>query len=126
MTRLLLGDPGAAAHSAKNVHAAPGLPSQPRQDRKGRTPMVGEETARIRKERARARALTALNGARDALVSWVDLIRQDAEARVGSGESVRVVADPAYDRALVIFHEFGEVSGRFDAHAARIEAGEIR
>lgn len=41
MTRYLItNDPGTAAHSAKNVHAEPGLPNRPRNDSKGRTPMV--------------------------------------------------------------------------------------
>ena len=43
MTRLLiLKDPGAAARTAKNENAAPGLPSQPRQDPKGSTFMVSQ------------------------------------------------------------------------------------
>ena len=40
MTRFLITDPGTAAHSAKNAHAAPGLPNNPRNDSKGRNPMV--------------------------------------------------------------------------------------
>ncbi|SFJ76760.1 hypothetical protein SAMN05421835_108191 [Amycolatopsis sacchari] len=44
MTRYLITkDPGAAARTAKNENAAPGLPSQPRQDPKGRTPMVSQQ-----------------------------------------------------------------------------------
>lgn len=41
MTRhLITNDPGAAARTAKNAHAAPGLPSQPHDDLKGRPSMV--------------------------------------------------------------------------------------
>jgi hypothetical protein len=37
-------DPGTAAPSAKNVHAAPGLPNQPANDTEGRNPMVDTAT----------------------------------------------------------------------------------
>lgn len=41
MTRFLISDdPGTAARTAKNENAAPGLPNQPRNDSKGRNPMV--------------------------------------------------------------------------------------
>lgn len=37
--------PGTATRTAKNVHAAPGLPNQPRNDSKGRVFMVGRDVA---------------------------------------------------------------------------------
>lgn len=44
MTRFVITDPGTAAHSAKNKHAAPGLPNQSR-NHSERNPMVGTRTA---------------------------------------------------------------------------------
>jgi hypothetical protein len=44
MTRFLITDPDATAHSAKNALAAPGLPNQPH-DHSGRIPMVGTNTS---------------------------------------------------------------------------------
>jgi len=45
MTRFVITDPGTAAHSAKNKHAAPGLPNQSR-NHSGRNPMVGTKLTR--------------------------------------------------------------------------------
>ncbi len=58
-------DPGTAAHSAKNAHAAPGLPNHSRNDSKGRTPMVGKARARI--STAAARLAVAID---DELVTY--------------------------------------------------------
>lgn len=123
-TRRLITDPG-AAHPAKNA-TAPGLPNQPRSDSKGRNPMVGEQIPRQQVEQIRQRALRQLAKARAALELWVFTIGLDAHHRTDSDIPQVVVADPAYDRALEIYHQFITAYGRFEEQAAQIEAGEIR
>lgn len=58
MTRFLITDPGTAAHSAKNVHAAPGLPNQP-ENHLERNPMVGTNPAAAEPDETLAREQAA-------------------------------------------------------------------
>jgi hypothetical protein len=123
---LITNDPGTAAHSAKNVHAAPGLPTNPRNDTEGRNPMLATVTRGRELAASRRRVARALAQARAGMQAWTDLVRQEAQARVGSVESAKVLDDPAYWDAVVVWAQFRDAITAFEATAARIEAGEER
>lgn len=72
----------------------------------------------------RSRTNDALATAWQELVTWVDLVRQGAEARTGSVHPDAVVQDPAYDQALDLFSPLNRSITTFNRLAARIEAGE--
>ncbi len=122
MTRFVITDPGTAAHSAKNKHAAPGLPNQS-QDHSGRNPMVGTNE-RDQAAQERERVLAKLRAGREHLETWANLIRQGAEQRVGSMEAEDVVQDATYAAALDLYGDVCEAVCRFAALAPEIERGE--
>lgn len=73
---------------------------------------------------SRRRTARALEKARAGVQLWTDLVRQAAEARVGSGESEGVLDDPAYWDAVVVWAQMRDAITAFEATATRIEEGE--
>jgi hypothetical protein len=147
MTRFLITDPDAAAHSAKNVHAAPGLPNQP-ENRSGRTLMVGTDTSPeesgntlAQRQAEGLRALAAMIEQYPALAATLDfplrqmhgyLVSREEDPRgtlhafhaaaSTCGAAVRVANDP--DRCRVQAR-FGPVVLELSAHAD-VMAGQQR